>query len=48
MFFLGSLSIPCKIRCTQPSDTRRSTGWCDQPVGQPWSIAVFKAAFPFG
>jgi len=26
MFFLGSLSIQCKIRCSRPSDT------CDQPV----------------
>jgi len=24
----------------QPSDTRRSTGWCNQPVGHPWSISV--------
>jgi len=30
MFFLGSLSIQCKIRCDPPSDSRRSTGgWCD-------------------
>jgi len=27
MFFLGSLSIQCKIRCNQPSDTGRSTCW---------------------
>jgi len=46
MFLLDSLSIQCKIRCNQPSDTGRSTGWCDQPVGHPWSISVF--AFPFG
>jgi len=26
MFFLGSLSIQCKIRCNRPSDTQRSTG----------------------
>jgi len=26
MFFLGSLSIQCKIRCNRPSDTRWSTG----------------------
>jgi len=27
MFFLGSLSIQCKIRCNRPSDTWRSTCW---------------------
>jgi len=32
MFFLGSLSIQCKIGCNRPSDTRLSTSWCDQPV----------------
>jgi len=32
MFFLGSLSIQCKIGCNKPSDTRRSTGWCNRPV----------------
>jgi len=32
MFFLGSLSIQCKIRCNKTSDTRQSTGWCDRPV----------------
>jgi len=26
MFFLGSSSIQCKIRCNRPSDTRRWTG----------------------
>jgi len=36
--FLGSLSILCKIMCNRPGDTRRSTSWCDQPVGHPWSI----------
>jgi len=46
MFSLGSLSIQCKIRCNRPSDTRRSTGWCDQPVGHPWSTSVFKLRFP--
>jgi len=45
MFFLGSLSIQCKIRCDRPSDTRQSTGWCHQPVGHPWSISVFKLHF---
>jgi len=24
----------------RPSDTRRSTGWCDQPIGHPWSVLV--------
>jgi len=43
--FLGSLSIQCKIRCNWPSDTRRSTGWCDQPVGYTWSISMFKLHF---
>jgi len=28
-----------------PSDTRRSTSWCDQPVGHPWSISVFKLQY---
>jgi len=28
MFFLGSMSIQCKIRCNRPSDTRQSTSWC--------------------
>jgi len=41
MFFLGSLSSQCKIRCNRPSDTRRSSGWCIQPVGHPWS-SVFQ------
>jgi len=41
MFYLGSLSIQCRIRCNQSSDTLWWTGWCDQPVGQPWSISVF-------
>jgi len=27
MFFLGILSIQCKIRCNRPSDTWRSTCW---------------------
>jgi len=45
MSFLGSLSIQCKIRCNRPSDTGWSTGWCDQPVGHPWSISVFKLHF---
>jgi len=45
MFFLGSLSIQCKIRCSRPSDTWRSTGWCDQPIGRPWSTSVFKLHF---
>jgi len=45
MFFLGSLSIQCEIRCDRPSDTRQSTGWCHQPVGHPWSISVFKLHF---
>jgi len=25
MFFLGILSIQCKIRCDRPTETRRST-----------------------
>jgi len=45
MFFLGSLSFQCKIRCNQPSDTRRSTAWYDQLVGHHWSISVFKLHF---
>jgi len=45
MFFLGSLSIQCKIRCNWPCDTWWSTSWYDQPVGQPWSISVFKLHF---
>jgi len=45
MFFLGSLSIQCKIRNNRSSDTRQSTGWCDQPVGHPWSISVFELHF---
>jgi len=27
MFFLGILSIQCKIRRDRPTDTRRSTYW---------------------
>jgi len=27
MFFLGSLSIQCKSRCNEPSDTGRSICW---------------------
>jgi len=45
MFFLGSLSIQCKIRCNRRSDTRRSTGWCDQPVGHP---GLFQCCISFG
>jgi len=45
MFILGILSIQCKIRCDRTSDTRRSIGWCDRPIGHPWSISVFKAFF---
>jgi len=45
MFFLRSLSIQCKIRCDRPSDTRRSTGWCNQPIGHPCSISVFRLHF---
>jgi len=45
MFFLGILSIQCKIRRDRPSDTRRSTSWCDWSVGHPWSISVFKLHF---
>jgi len=41
MFFLGSLSTQCKIRCNWRRDARRSTGWCDQPVDPLWSISVF-------
>ena len=36
MFFLGILSIQCKIKRDRPSNTRRSTGGCAQPVDQPW------------
>jgi len=33
MFFLGTLSIQCKIRCDRPSDTWWSTGQSNhQPV----------------
>jgi len=42
---MGILSIQCKIKCDRPSDTRRSTGRCDRPVGHHWSIAVFKPHF---
>jgi len=42
MFFLVILSIPCKIRFDRPSDTRRSIGRCDRPIGHPWSISAFK------
>ena len=48
MFFLSilSLSIQCKIRCDRPSDTQRSIGRCDGPIGHPWSIiSAFKATF---
>jgi len=45
MFFLGILSIQCKIRRDRPSDTRRSIGRCDRPIGHPWSISAFKATF---
>jgi len=45
MFFLGSLSIQCKIRRNRPRDIRRSIGWCDRTIGYPWSIAVFKLHF---
>jgi len=45
MFILGILSIQCKIRRDRPSDIGRSIGRCDQPIGHPWSISVFKATF---
>jgi len=45
MFFLGSLSIQCKIRWNRTSDIWQSTGCCDQPVGHPWSISMFKLHF---
>jgi len=45
VFFLGILSIQCKIRRDWPSDTRRSTGRCDRPIGHPWSISAFKLHF---
>jgi len=45
MFFLGILSIRCKIRRDRPSDIRRSIGRCDQPIGHPLSISVFEASF---
>jgi len=32
MFFLGILSIQCKIRRDRPSDTRRSTCCCWPPL----------------
>jgi len=40
MLFLGILLIQCKIRRGRPSDTEG-----DWPVGQPWSISVFKLHF---
>jgi len=45
MFFLGILSIQCKIRRDQPSDTRRSTDQCNRTIGHPSSISVFKAGY---
>jgi len=45
MFFLGILSIQCKIRCDRPSDTRRSISRCDRPICQSWSISAFEAPF---
>jgi len=46
MFFLGILSIQCKIRRDRPSDSRRSTGRCDRPVGHPGLFqSVFKLHF---
>jgi len=50
MLFLGSLSIQCRIRCNRPSDTRWSTGWCNQPA-TCWPPLVYfsvLSAFPFG
>jgi len=35
-------SMQNQVQSNQPSDTRQPTGWCDQPVGHPWSISVFK------
>jgi len=35
MFFLGILSIQCKIRRDRPSDTRWSIGRCDRPLATP-------------
>jgi len=47
MFFLDivDVSIQCKIRCDWPSDTRRSIGQCDRPIGHHRSISTFKATF---
>jgi len=41
------LLIPCKIslRHDRPSDTWRSIGQCERPIGHPWSISSFKATF---
>jgi len=36
-----------QAQLNQPSGTRRSTGCCNQPVGHPWSISVFKIPFPY-
>jgi len=40
VFFLGILSMQCKVRCDRPSDTRRSIGRCDRPIGYPWYFSV--------
>jgi len=38
-------SMQNQVQSNQPGDTWQSTGWCDQPVGHPWSISVFKLHF---
>jgi len=41
MLFLSSLPIQCKIRCNRPSDTWRSTSWCNRPV-DPLGVGLFQ------
>jgi len=43
--FLGILSIQCKMRHDRPSDTRRSIGWCNRPVGPPGLFQRLKLHF---
>jgi len=41
MFFLGILSIQCKIWCDRPSETRQSSCQYSRPATHPRFISVF-------